>query len=132
MRVLLVWPRNLTTALNDDMSCCEPLPLEYLASALVDRHEVIIHDERLDRTTDGSGRICDHSFAELQQVNAAVNQMDQVTQQNASLVEEAAAATDQLASQADRLTGLVAVFNVKEHVEAVTEVGRSQAVPVVS
>ena len=48
MRVLLVWPRNLTTALNDDMSCCEPLPLEYLASALVDRHEVIIHDERLD------------------------------------------------------------------------------------
>ena len=62
----------------------------------------------------------------------AVTQMDQVTQQNASLVEEAAAATDQLASQADRLTGLVAVFNVKEHVEAVTEVGRSQAVPVVS
>jgi methyl-accepting chemotaxis protein-4 (peptide sensor receptor) len=39
--------------------------------------------------------------------------MDQVTQQNASLVEEAAAATDQLASQADHLTGLVAVFNVK-------------------
>lgn len=32
---------------------------------------VVIHDERLDRTTDGSGRICDHSFAELQQVNAA-------------------------------------------------------------
>lgn len=32
---------------------------------------VVIHDERLDRTTDSSGRICDHSFAELQQVNAA-------------------------------------------------------------
>ena len=32
---------------------------------------VVIHDERLDRTTDGSGRVCDHSFAELQQVNAA-------------------------------------------------------------
>ena len=67
----------------------------------------------------------------IEQVAQAVSQMDQVTQQNASLVEEAAAATDQLA-RADRLTGLVAVFNVKEHVEAVTEVGRSQAVPVVS
>ena len=68
----------------------------------------------------------------IEQVAQAVSQMDQVTQQNASLVEEAAAATDQLASQADRLTGLVAVFNVKEQVEAATEVGRSQAVPVVS
>lgn len=32
---------------------------------------VVIHDERLDRTTDGTGRICDHTFDELQQVNAA-------------------------------------------------------------
>ncbi len=68
----------------------------------------------------------------IEQVAQAVSQMDQVTQQNASLVEEAAAATDQLASQADHLTALVAVFNVNEQVEAVTEVGRSQAVPVVS
>jgi methyl-accepting chemotaxis protein-4 (peptide sensor receptor) len=56
--------------------------------------------------------------------------MDQVTQQNAALVEEAAAATDQLANQADHLTSLVAVFKVSEHVEKITEVGRSQAVPV--
>ena len=32
---------------------------------------VVIHDERLDRTTDGTGRICDHTFDELQQFNAA-------------------------------------------------------------
>ncbi|HIE5387342.1 TPA: methyl-accepting chemotaxis protein IV [Enterobacter cancerogenus] len=68
----------------------------------------------------------------IEQVAQAVSQMDQVTQQNASLVQEAAVATDRLASQADHLTGLVAVFNVKEQVEAVTEVGRPQAVPVVS
>jgi len=66
----------------------------------------------------------------IEQVAQAVSQMDQVTQQNAALVEEAAAATDQLASQADRLTSLVAVFNVKEQQQTVTEVGRSQAVPV--
>ena len=67
----------------------------------------------------------------IEQVAQAVTQMDQVTQQNASLVEEAATATDQLAGQADRLTGLVAVFKVKEQAEA-AEVGRPQAVPVVS
>ena len=32
---------------------------------------VVIHDERLDRTTDGTGRICEHTFDELRQVNAA-------------------------------------------------------------
>lgn len=66
----------------------------------------------------------------IEQVALAVSQMDQVTQQNAALVEEAAAATDQLAGQADHLTSLVAVFNVNERVEAVTEVGRSQTAPV--
>ena len=32
---------------------------------------VVIHDERLARTTDGTGRICEHTFDELRQVNAA-------------------------------------------------------------
>ena len=52
MHVLLIWPRNLSTALNDDMSCCEPLPLEYLAGAIRDRHTVEIFDERLDESLD--------------------------------------------------------------------------------
>ena len=33
---------------------------------------VVIHDERLERTTDGTGRICEHTFDELRQVNADV------------------------------------------------------------
>lgn len=48
MRVLLIWPRNERASLNDDMSCCEPLGLEYLAGALRDHHDVEILDERLD------------------------------------------------------------------------------------
>ena len=32
---------------------------------------VVHHDERVDRTTDGTGRICDLSYAELRQFNAA-------------------------------------------------------------
>ena len=39
--------------------------------------------------------------------------MDQVTQQNAALVEEAAAATDALANQAEHLSGVVSVFNLE-------------------
>ena len=32
---------------------------------------VVHHDERVDRTTDGTGRICDTSYAELRSLNAA-------------------------------------------------------------
>src|ERR1700754_2001186 len=46
------------------------------------------------------------------QVNTAVNQLDQMTQQNAALVEESAAAAGSLRDQAQRLSEVVSVFNV--------------------
>jgi methyl-accepting chemotaxis protein I, serine sensor receptor len=46
----------------------------------------------------------------IDQVNRAVAQMDQVTQQNAALVEQAAAAAASLEDQASRLSTAVAVF----------------------
>ncbi|RFU47046.1 methyl-accepting chemotaxis protein [Paraburkholderia sp. DHOC27] len=46
----------------------------------------------------------------IDQVNLAIAQMDEVTQQNAALVEEAAAAAGSLEDQARRLTAAVAVF----------------------
>lgn len=48
----------------------------------------------------------------LAQVNTAVNQMDQVTQQNAAMVEEATAASASLASEADRLRQLIHRFQL--------------------
>ena len=48
----------------------------------------------------------------LQQVNTAVNQMDQGTQQNAAMVEESTAASHALASEARTLTELVSRFNI--------------------
>jgi methyl-accepting chemotaxis protein len=48
----------------------------------------------------------------LHEVNSAVNQMDQVTQQNAAMVEQATAASHGLAGEAEGLTRLVAQFNV--------------------
>jgi methyl-accepting chemotaxis protein len=44
------------------------------------------------------------------QVNTAVSQLDQMTQQNAALVEESAAAAESLKDQASRLAQVVAVF----------------------
>ena len=46
----------------------------------------------------------------LTEVNTAVNQMDQVTQQNAAMVEQATAATASLKGQADQMADLMAVF----------------------
>jgi len=48
----------------------------------------------------------------LQQVSQAVGQLDEVTQQNAALVEESTAAAQSLNNQAERLTALVRVFKV--------------------
>src|SRR5262249_7587517 len=48
------------------------------------------------------------------QVTMAVTQLDNVTQQNAALVEEAAAAADSLREQATRLVDAVSVFQIRK------------------
>jgi methyl-accepting chemotaxis protein len=48
----------------------------------------------------------------IEQVNQAVTQMDEVTQQNAALVEEAAAASEALQEQAIHLAQVVSVFKL--------------------
>ncbi len=48
----------------------------------------------------------------VHEVNSAVNQMDQVTQQNAAMVEEATAASHSLAAEAKELARLVRQFNI--------------------
>ena len=50
----------------------------------------------------------------IEQINQAVNEMDAVTQQNAALVEQAAAATAALEGQASRLTQVVSVFKLEQ------------------
>ena len=58
----------------------------------------------------------------LNEVNAAVNQMDQVTQQNAAMVEQSTAASHALASECDALNQLVCGFRLGDDVavEALT------------
>jgi len=49
----------------------------------------------------------------IEQVNAAIGQMDEATQQNAALVEEAAAAAGAMREQAAKLAEVVGVFKVE-------------------
>jgi methyl-accepting chemotaxis protein len=48
----------------------------------------------------------------IEQVNSAIGQMDDVTQQNAALVEEAAAAAETLEDQAQSLANTVKYFEL--------------------
>ena len=63
----------------------------------------------------------------IQQVSQAVTEMDNVTQQNASLVEEASAAAASLEEQAARLTEAVGTFRLQssERVETVNTVAKA-------
>jgi methyl-accepting chemotaxis protein len=58
------------------------------------------------------------------QVNTAVTELDRVTQQNAALVEESAAASESLNSQALRLAQSVAVFKVSNTHDAISLAAR--------
>nr|WP_024561055.1 MULTISPECIES: methyl-accepting chemotaxis protein II [Franconibacter] len=69
------------------------------------------------RVTDIMGEIAsasDEQSRGIDQVALAVSEMDRVTQQNASLVEQSAAAAAQLEEQASRLSQAVAAFRLRE------------------
>ena len=72
--------------------------------------------QAVQRVTDIMGEISAASHEQstgIEQVNRAVAQMDEVTQQNAALVEQAAAAAASMADQARELKTAVAVFELQ-------------------
>jgi methyl-accepting chemotaxis protein len=70
---------------------------------------------QVKRVTDLIGEITTASVEQtngISQVGTAINQLDHVTQQNAALVEESAAAAESLKQQAVRLAESVSAFNL--------------------
>jgi len=59
------------------------------------------------------------------QVNTALLQMDEMTQQNASLVEEAAAGSEMMGAQAEELNALVEFFKLDNNDRDITESGQA-------
>lgn len=71
------------------------------------------------RATDIMGEIATASREQsngIDQVNQAISQMDEITQQNAALVEQAAAAAASVAEQAVKLSQAISVFKFERHV----------------
>ena len=90
-------------------------------TALVDRAGETMKDivGSVQRVTDVMGEITSLAAAQsadIGLVNAAIGTLDQMTQQNAALVEESSAATDSLRDQAERLKDIVADFKIDQSV----------------
>ncbi|MDI3294005.1 methyl-accepting chemotaxis protein [Janthinobacterium tructae] len=88
-------------------------------SKLVDQAGTTMQDvvDSVQRLSAIIGEITDASEEQrlgIEQVNEAISQMDQVTQQNAALVEEAAAAANAMQDQAAQLSHAVQVFRLKD------------------
>jgi methyl-accepting chemotaxis protein len=88
-----------------------------VGAKLVDQAGVTMREivESVKRVTDIMGEITAASqeqTAGIEQVNKAITQMDNVTQQNAALVEEAAAASEAMQAQAGNLAQAISVFKL--------------------
>ncbi len=83
--------------------------VEETGSALIGISRYIVEiSDQVDRI-EASSR---NQAIALQEVNGSVIQMDQITQQNAAMVEETTAATRQLSEESDLLMGLVDQFRL--------------------
>lgn len=64
-----LYPENTLLAFREAVACgTDMLELDVLLSR--DGELVVMHDQTLDRTTNGTGRVRDHSLAELRQLDA--------------------------------------------------------------
>ncbi|WP_137175342.1 methyl-accepting chemotaxis protein [Massilia sp. HP4] len=76
--------------------------------------EIVDSIGRVTAIMSGIAMASQEQSAGIEQVNQAIAQMDQVTQQNAALVEEAAAASTSMREQAQLLAQLVSTFRFEE------------------
>ena len=74
--------------------------------------EIVEAADRVRDVIDHITAASEEQSAGIGQVNAAIAQMDQTTQRNAALVEQAAAAADSMREQAQRLVDSVSVFKL--------------------
>ena len=84
------------------------------------------------RVTDIMGEITSATHEQtigIEQINMAIAQMDEVTQQNAALVEEAAAASQSMQDQAGELAHVVGFFKTGNHVASATKLAPVRATP---
>jgi methyl-accepting chemotaxis protein len=85
-----------------------------VAEAGATMDEIVASVERVTGIVRGIALASGEQQAGIEQINEAVSQMDTVTQRNAALVEEAAAASEALRKQARQLEETVGVFQLED------------------
>ena len=75
-------------------------------------HDIVVQVQKVNELTLGISQASAEQTQGITQVSAAVDQLDQVTQQNAALVEESSAAADSLDQHARQLVAAVSVFQL--------------------
>jgi methyl-accepting chemotaxis protein len=75
-------------------------------------HEIVTSVKRVTDIIAEISAASQEQSVGIEQVNEAIMKMDDVTQQNTALVEEAAAAAESLMDQADELMKAVSVFKL--------------------
>jgi methyl-accepting chemotaxis protein len=93
--------------------------------------EIVESVRRVTDILDEIGTASGEQSAGIEQINEAITQMDGVTQQNAALVEEAAAAAEAMQEQAGRLAEAVAVFKL-DHAAAPVVAAATAAKPAIA
>jgi methyl-accepting chemotaxis protein len=88
---------------------------------------IVAQVERLNSLVSEIAASAQEQATGLAQVNSAVNQMDQVTQQNAAMVEQSTAASHSLAGEAEALAKLIAQFRIGEIMEQARSAPRPRA-----
>jgi methyl-accepting chemotaxis protein len=105
--------KEIKTLISDSVEKVEA------GSRLVDQagqtmDEVVVSVKRVSDIISEIAAASDEQRSGIEQVNEAITQMDTVTQQNAALVEEAAASAEAMQEQAAGLAQLVGTFRVDE------------------
>ena len=85
-----------------------------VADAGATMSEIVDSIGRVTAIMSGIALASQEQSAGIEQVNVAIAQMDQVTQQNAALVEEAAASSEALREQSRALSALVSTFRFED------------------
>jgi methyl-accepting chemotaxis protein len=75
-------------------------------------HDIVASVDRVSGMISAISSAAQEQGAGIEHVNQAIAQMDQVTQQNAALVEQAAAASEAMQEQAAKLAQVVSVFRL--------------------
>ena len=104
--------KEIKTLINDSVEKVNS-GSDLVGTAGVTMNDVVM---QVRKVTDLVGEIAHASTEQSQgigQINQAVTQLDQMTQQNAALVEESMAAAESLRQQAQRLTEAVGVFKTR-------------------